>query len=117
MQELIRDHVIRYPTGIHPSWKSGDDIIFLKKEIATLSKLNGSPVVSSRQHYIRFNLPEGYQRLIDNDIRFDFSMGYGSINGFRASAASPFYWYGPGKRRADRVDAISFLLYGSQFFL
>jgi hypothetical protein len=93
MQYLVQDHVIRYPIGIHPSWKSGDTISLLKKEIETLSKLNGSPVVSSRQHYIRFNLPDGYRRLIDNGIKFDFSMGYGSINGFRASVASPFYWY------------------------
>jgi hypothetical protein len=93
MQELVQDHVIRYPIGIHPSWKSGDDVSLLKKEIETLSKLNGGPVLSSRQHYIRFNLPEGYRRLIDNGIKFDFSMGYGSINGFRASVASPFYWY------------------------
>ncbi len=93
MQALIRDHVIRYPVGIHPSWKSGDDLSLLKKEMKTLSALTGSPVVSSRQHYIRFNLPEGYRRLIDNGITYDFSMGYGSINGFRASACSPFYWY------------------------
>jgi len=93
MQELIRDHIIRYPVGIHPSWKSGDDVSLLKKEIAFLAKVNGNPVVSSRQHYIRFNLPGGYRRLIDNGIQFDFSMGYGSINGFRASVASPFYWY------------------------
>ena len=93
MQELIRDHVIRYPIGIHPSWKSGNDDRLLKKEIETLSKLNGSAILSSRQHYIRFNLPEGYRRLIDSGIKYDFSMGYGSINGFRASVASPFYWY------------------------
>jgi hypothetical protein len=93
MQDLIRDHVIRYPIGIHPSWKSGDDILLLKKEIETLSEFTGTPVVASRQHYIRFNLPEGYRRIIDNGIRFDFSMGYASINGFRASVASPFYWY------------------------
>jgi hypothetical protein len=93
MQYLIQDHVIRYPIGIHPSWKSGDKISLLKEEIETLSKLNGSRIVSSRQHYIRFNLPDGYRRLIDNGIKFDFSMGYGSINGFRASVASPFYWY------------------------
>jgi hypothetical protein len=93
MQHLIQDHVIRYPVGVHPSWKSGDSGLLLKEEIETLSKFNGTRIVSSRQHYIRFNLPDGYRRLTDNGIKFDFSMGYGSINGFRASIASPFYWY------------------------
>jgi hypothetical protein len=108
MQYLIQDHVIRYPIGIHPSWKSGDDISLLKKEIEILSVLNGSPVVSSRQHYIRFNLPEGYRRLIENGIKFDFSMGYGSINGFRASVASPFYWYDLGKEEQTQLILFPF---------
>jgi hypothetical protein len=108
MQVLIRDHVIRYPIGIHPSWKSGDDDSLLKKEIGTLSELNGSPIVSSRQHYIRFNLPEGYRRLIDNGIQFDFSMGYGSINGFRASVCSPFYWYDLEKEQQTELMVFPF---------
>lgn len=108
MQYLIQDHVIRYPIGIHPSWKSGDDVSLLKKEIETLSGLNGSRVVSSRQHYIRFNLPDGYQRLIDNGIKFDFSMGYGSINGFRASVASPFYWYDLEKEEQTQLMLFPF---------
>jgi len=93
MRELIRDHAARYATGIHPSWRSGDDRSLLKKEIETLTILTERNVVSSRQHYIRFSLPEGYRRLIDAGIRYDYSMGYGSINGFRASVASAFYWY------------------------
>ncbi|MDP4263658.1 MAG: polysaccharide deacetylase family protein [Bacteroidota bacterium] len=108
MQELIRDHVIRYPVGIHPSWKSGDDVLLLKKEIETLSTFTGSSVVSSRQHYVRFNLPDGYRRLIDTGIQFDFSMGYGSINGFRASVASPFYWYDLEKERQTGLMVFSF---------
>ena len=56
-----------------------------------LSGLNN--ITRSRQHYIRFNLPEGYRRLIGAGITDDYSMGYGSINGFRASVASSFYWY------------------------
>lgn len=93
LQELIRDHFIRYPVGIHPSWRSGDDHSLLKKEIDLLRIITSSKVSSSRQHYIRFELPETFRRLIKNNIQFDFSMGYGSINGFRASVASAFYWY------------------------
>lgn len=93
LRDLVSDHLVRYPVGIHPSWKSGDEHALLKKEIETLQLITGNEVLSSRQHYIRFTLGETFRRLIANGIRFDFSMGYGSINGFRASVASPFYWY------------------------
>lgn len=93
LQELISDHLIRYPVAIHPSWRSGDEHSLLKKEIATLQAITGIKVLSSRQHYIRFTLPETFRYLIDEGIQFDFSMGYGSTNGFRASVASPFFWY------------------------
>ena len=58
-----------------------------------MEKISGQPIILSRQHYIRFNLPDGYQRLTEAGITADYSMGYGSINGFRASVASSFYWY------------------------
>lgn len=93
LHELIRHHALHYPTGIHPSWQSNDDPQLLKNEIATLSKITGHQVLCSRQHFIRFNLPETFRHLIDSGILFDFSMGYGTINGFRASVASPYYWY------------------------
>jgi hypothetical protein len=51
------------------------------------------PITRSRQHYIRFTLPQTYRNLLKHGIQKDFSMGYGSINGFRASVASSFYWY------------------------
>lgn len=93
MQELIYDHAIRYPIGVHPSWQSGDDATLIKEEKDRLSKITGSEILSSRQHYIRFILPDTFRLIIESGIRFDFSMGYGSINGFRASVASAFYWY------------------------
>ncbi len=93
MTGLIKSHASKYAIGIHPSWQSGDNPSLLKKEINKLEKLVEYPINSSRQHYIRFNLPEGYSRLIANKITADYSMGYGSINGFRASVASSFFWY------------------------
>ncbi len=93
MQQLIEDHATKYMIGIHPSWQSGDDEKLLFSEKATLEKISHQTITNSRQHYIRFNLPEGYQRLIAAGITGDYSMGYGSINGFRASIAADFYWY------------------------
>jgi hypothetical protein len=93
MQELIKRHAGKYPIGIHPSWQSGDDETLLRSEIETLEKITGKKIASSRYHYIRFNLPDGYRRLARHGITDDYSMGYGSINGFRASVASSFYWY------------------------
>lgn len=93
MEELVKSHAEKYQVGIHPSWQSGDDDALLIKEMEQLKTITGKPVLQSRQHYIRFNLPEGYRRLLQEGITDDYSMGYGSINGFRASVASSFYWY------------------------
>lgn len=93
MRNLIKKTADKYPVGIHPSWKSGDYEKMMESEIKLLSGITGKPVTSSRQHYIRFTLPHTFRRLLEAGITDDYSMGYGSINGFRASVASSFYWY------------------------
>ncbi len=93
LQNLIRYHAKGYTVGIHPSWQSGDNKQLLEDEINCLEELIDKKVTYSRQHYIRLLLPETYRLLINAGIEKDFSMGYGSINGFRASIASSFKWY------------------------
>ena len=93
VRQLIKHHADKYPIGIHPSWKSGDEEDLLEEEIKTLETISGRKINFSRQHYIRFDLPQTFRRLVAAGITDDYSMGYGSINGFRASVASSFYWY------------------------
>ena len=100
MWQLVKLHAKKYSIGLHPSWQSGDSFSLLEKEKTQLEAMAGQTasagqtgITSSRQHYIRFNLPGGYQRLTGAGITDDYSMGYGSINGFRASVASAFFWY------------------------
>lgn len=93
LQQLIRKHAAAYRFGIHPSWKSNKDFSIVLKEKEYLETLTKKPVKDSRQHYIYFNLPVTFENLLKSGIRNDYSMGYGSINGFRASVAAPFYWY------------------------
>ena len=93
MKDLVSYHASGYHVGIHPSWQSGDNKALLKKEIKDLEEMAGRKVTSSRFHFIRFTLPEDYRELISLGILDDFSMGYGTINGFRASVCTPFPWY------------------------
>lgn len=93
MQNLVRRHAGEYTVGIHPSWQSGDDEEILAKEIGILAAITGKPLERSRQHYIRMALPRTYRLLIQHGIKHEYSMGYGSINGFRASVVSSFNWY------------------------
>jgi hypothetical protein len=90
---LIKFHAKKYSIGIHPSWQSANNFSILKKEKSYLEAMSELSITNSRQHYIKFNLPEGYRQLVDAGITDDYSMGYGSINGFRASVASSFNWF------------------------
>ena len=90
---LIKDLADYATVGLHPSYFTMKDAVMLKKEKERLENITNTPVIRSRQHYLRFNLPETYQQLIDLEIQEDHSMGYASAVGFRASTCTPFYFY------------------------
>ncbi|HEX7845810.1 MAG TPA: polysaccharide deacetylase family protein [Chitinophagaceae bacterium] len=106
MQSLVKEHREKYQVGIHPSWQSGDDPSLVRKEKELLEEAIGEKITSSRQHFLRFDLPKTFRHLIETGIKEDHSMGYGTINGFRASVASPFYWYD-----LEKEEATDLLLY------
>ena len=65
----------------------------LKKEKERLESITNIPTTISRQHFLRFSLPETYQNLIDLEINEDYSMGYASHVGFRAGTSIPFHFF------------------------
>ena len=93
MQQLIAAHAEKYSIGLHPSWQSNAGRATLLAEKVLLERLASQPIIHSRQHYIKMQLPQTYEALLEAGIQHDYSMGYGSINGFRASYAGSFYWY------------------------
>ena len=92
-RQLIEYYSRMYRVGIHPSWRSNENFSILKEEIQWLSVVTESEIELSRQHYIKMSFPVTYRRLIEAGIRKDFSMGYGTVNGFRASVSSSFRWF------------------------
>jgi hypothetical protein len=93
MQELIKFLDDAGEAGIHPSYASHRSTENLKKEIARLSSILHREIHISRQHFLKFSLPETYQRLIECEIADDYSMGYAELPGFRAGIASSFNFY------------------------
>ena len=116
-RQLIKRHAEKYFVGVHPSWKSNESEAVLKKEIETMGLLSGNRnIVISRQHYIKMKLPETCRRLIEQGIELDFSMGYGAINGFRASIASPFKWFDLVKNEATNLTIYPFCFMDANSF-
>lgn len=99
MRQLVQRLQKQYEIGIHPSWESHqhEEILIAEKNHLP------SPITKSRQHYIRFTLPETYRLLIRHGITDEYSMGYGSINGFRASTSHSFFWY---DLRAEQITSL-----------
>lgn len=94
-QALINYYAATQKVGLHPSWQSSvaadDKVLIEEKEwVEVIADIT---ITRSRQHYIKYTLPEGLERIYRTGIRQEFSMGYGSTNGFRASLASSFYWF------------------------
>jgi peptidoglycan/xylan/chitin deacetylase (PgdA/CDA1 family) len=90
---LIKEMVDYARVGLHPSYFTMQNAVVLKKEKERLENITNTPVTRSRQHYLRFSLPETYQNLIDLEVEEDYSMGYASNVGFRAGTCTPFYFY------------------------
>lgn len=108
LQKLIQHHSYKYNVGIHPSWQSGDNPALINDEIRILEKITDRKINKSRHHYIRITLPETYRILIAAGITEDYSMGYGSINGFRASYCLPYKWYDLQKEEATSLTIYPF---------
>ncbi len=79
--------------GIHPSYGSNTNSERLPKEIKRLESITKREVTKSRQHFLKLTLPETYNQLADLGITDDYTMGYASAIGFRASICSSFTFY------------------------
>ncbi|MCD4697607.1 MAG: polysaccharide deacetylase family protein [Bacteroidales bacterium] len=92
-QTLIKTLADYARVGIHPSFNSNLISKKLKQEIERLSKVVNREITKSRQHFLMLQLPATYRNLINLDVTDDYSMGFASQPGFRASICCPFNFY------------------------
>ncbi|MEL7161453.1 MAG: polysaccharide deacetylase family protein, partial [Bacteroidota bacterium] len=92
-QTLIRELDAVVEHGIHPSYLSMDRPDLFAAERARLYEILGRKPLHSRQHFLRFRLPDTYRHLQLSGIANDHTMGYADAIGWRAGTNLPFYWY------------------------
>jgi len=76
--------------GLHPDYDSYLANGHMNKEKQALEAVYGKPVDESRQHYLRFAIPETWSMLNKRGIAFDSSMYYTEIPGFRTGCCTEY---------------------------
>lgn len=89
IQKLAKKSTI----GIHPSYHSRYNTRIVEEELSSLSSLTSQLIDSSRQHYLKLRLPNTYKSLSAIGIQNEYTMGYASTPGFRASTSLSFKYY------------------------
>jgi hypothetical protein len=92
-RELLLKLSLKAEMGLHPSYRSHLRPELFEKEMRRLGEIIEKPITNNRFHFLRLKFPESFQMLVNEGIKNDFSMGYSSMNGFRASTCTPFYFY------------------------
>lgn len=93
LNQLIK-HLGDYATiGLHPSYASFGDYDKLAVEVNRLAEITHSDVKHSRQHFLMLKFPETYRGLLELEIENDYTMGYATHSGFRASTSESFLFF------------------------
>lgn len=90
-----RNHLI----GIHPSYNTYSDSKMLLSEIDTLKDSIGTEVISSRQHYLRFDVSNTWNILEQSTVKWDSTLCYADAAGFRSGICYSYPVYDLNERK------------------
>ncbi|RNI36603.1 hypothetical protein EFY79_09750 [Hanamia caeni] len=93
MERLVKKIQGFTQPGIHPSFFSSELPEKMVSEKERLENISVSKITKSRQHFLKFNLPDTFNALCSAGIAEDYSMGFPGMPGFRAGTCTPFYFY------------------------
>ena len=79
--------------GLHPSYKSFNDLEKIEIEKKRLEDILEKKVTSARCHFLRVKFPETYRAFIKAGITDDYTMIYASQSGYRTGLCTPFPWF------------------------
>ncbi len=101
--------------GLHGSYGARDACTY-KQEKDQLEEVIGHPILTHRNHYLRFDPEKIYSQLDTAGIAYDFSIGFGSKVGFRAGLGGIYRGFDFSKGHSSIVRSVPLLFMDSGFF-
>lgn len=92
-QQLIREMAAFVSIGLHPSYRSCTSQYYLKSEQELLRQILRREVTTSRQHFLKLDLPGSYNALTALGFTDDYTMGYADAAGFRNGTARSYPFF------------------------
>ena len=87
---LLHIHERGHEIGLHPNYNTHTNFNNFKTEFNYLQKYAPVPIQSSRQHTLLFDIPNTWQILEDNNLKWDSTLVYHDQVGFRCGTCYPF---------------------------
>ena len=94
MKDLIREILaLGSEVGLHGSYCSSDSRELLDEEKEKLADIAGRDIAGTRQHFLQYS--QQHTPVIHKNIglKYDSSVGFRDMNGFRAGTCKPFYQF------------------------
>jgi hypothetical protein len=92
-QKRVRSMRGAVEVGLHPSYRSSEDPAIAAEDRRTLMTITGEAPRLTRQHFLRWRLPDTLRALVDAGFTEDHSLGFTDRIGFRAGTCTPFPYY------------------------
>jgi len=80
-----------WEVGLHGSFDSFRSADALAAERQDVEALAGAPVTGCRQHFLRFDRLQTWRRQVEAGLRYDASLGYHDVDGYRCGFSYPFH--------------------------
>ncbi len=109
LKQLVNRLSANWTVGIHPSYASNKDQKLLAKELERMKELSGNDIHHSRQHYLKLEIPDTYNKLLEQGVTHDYSMGFADANGYRAGIARAFRFYDLSKEKTTDLIVHPFM--------
>lgn len=96
--------------GYHPGYNVVNDEMLFKKELNQLQSIVSQKIISGRQHYLRFKVPDTWRIWDAAGMEWESSMGYSDLPGFRCGTCYSYSVFDCKERKKLKLKEKPLLL-------